>query len=131
MRRLFPQAGRSPPKLLRTVQRLDLTRKVLKREAAQKDKYLRARFNADIAAFAPEQLVYIDEAVVNEKSMNRRYSLSKKGQAAIVREPLRHSVRWSVLPAYTIDRYLPEALITQSSVNGELFNEWLEHSLLL
>ena len=62
--------------------------------------------------------------------MNRRYGRAPKGQAAIVREPLRRSARWSILPAYTIDGYLPGALITQSSVNGDMFSEWLEFTLL-
>jgi len=44
--------------------------------------------------------------------------------------PLKRGERWSVLPAYTTNGFLPGALIYQGSVIQEVFNAWIETCVL-
>lgn len=38
--------------------------------------------------------------------------------------------RWSILPAYIINGYLPGTLIWQGSITAEIFNAWIESAVL-
>lgn len=117
--------------LSRALIRLGLKRKILKREAAGRNTYLRARFDARLEALEAEQLVYVDETAINEATMNRRFGRAPTGQSPISIEPLRRSKRWTVLPAYTVDGYLPGTLIAHGqSVNAAEFADWLENTVL-
>ena len=44
---------------------------------------------------------------------------------------IKWSERWSILPVYIIDGYLPRTLIWQGLITAEIFNAWIESAVLL
>jgi len=83
---------------------------------------------ADITA---EQCVFIDESAVNERTGIRKRAWAPIGvRAPIQKVPVRVNERFSVLPAYTVNGFLPFALITQGSIKAVEFYEWLATCLL-
>lgn len=114
-----------------TLKRLDFTKKVAARIATQRDEGRRRQFELDLQELDEAQLVYVDESSVNEKSLFRKSAWSKKGQPAVTESVLRNSTRCSVLPAYTIDGYIPGiTLVVEGSVTQAIFEHWLEHCVL-
>lgn len=100
-----------------SMKRLDLSKKVAVRVAAQRDPQRRRQFELDLQEFTEDQLVYVDESSVNEKTLFRKACWSKKGQPAYTESVLRNSTRCSVLPAYTIDGYIHGVtLVVEGSV---------------
>jgi len=81
-------------------------------------------------AYEAEQLVYMDESTANEKILDRKYSWAPRGYPAIDIQILHHSTCWSILPILTVNSFLEEMLVTQGSVNGEMFANWLEDNIL-
>jgi len=114
----------------RALARSEVSRKVTQRVAAQRNDVRRMEYYMNIDHYTPEQLVYVDESAANERTLDRKYGWAPKGLPAIDFKLLHRSTRWSILPAYTIDGYLPQPLVIQGSVTGELFVNWLEDSVL-
>ena len=62
--------------------------------------------------------------------MDRKYDWSPVNTPAVGIQALKREKRWSLLPAYTIDGYLPGYLIHQGSVMKEMFIDWLQEEVL-
>ena len=56
-----------------TIKRGDFTRKVTQCIAAQRDETKRNQFWIDMEVYTKDQLVFIDESAVNEKTLDRKY----------------------------------------------------------
>ena len=76
------------------------------------------------------KLVFVDESASNKKTGARKRGWSPKGVECSVLRSLKRSERWSILPALTIDRYLPDPLIIQGAVTKEVFVWWLLNRVL-
>lgn len=121
----------SQPTLSHSFTRMDFTKKVAVRIAAQRDPERRRQFELDLQELDEEQLVYVDESSVNEKTLFRKRCWSKKGTPAVTESVLRSSTRCSVLPAYTIDGYISGiTLVVEGSVTQAIYEDWLEQRLL-
>ncbi len=107
-----------------------LTRKTISRIPTERDETLRRRWAIELCTMSAEQLVFVDESAANERTMNRRMGWSPRGFPCKVRMPGRHSVRWSILPAITIEGYISWD-IYQGSIDGERFNHFIEQLLLI
>lgn len=77
-----------------------------------------------------QQLVFVDECARSEKNGYRKYGWSPKGVSPADLVQTRWSDRYSVLPALTVNGYLPEPLIVQGGVTKEAFIFWLQTNLL-
>jgi len=113
-----------------TLRRISFSRKVTQRVAAQRNEAKRLEYYINLASYTAKQLVFVDESAANERTLDRKYGWAPKGFPAIDIKILHRSTRWSILPAYTVDGYPENTLITQGLVNGETFANWLEESVL-
>jgi transposase len=114
----------------RTISALDLTLKTLQRQAAQRNQPRRAAHMDWVWKYPASFFVFADESACSEKHLDRKYGYSPRGVPATRVQDLRRSERWSLLPAYDIDGYLEAPLIVKSSINGDMFKEWLASSVL-
>lgn len=62
--------------------------------------------------------------------MHRKYGWCLEGSPTEKTESIQRNNRWNVLPAYTIEGYLPGYLCTQEPITQELFVEWLVQTVL-
>lgn len=106
------------------------SRKQLKRVARQRSQALRQDWIYQIRNYTQRQFVFVDESAANERSMDRKYGWAPVGRPAIGIQDLKRHMRWSVLPAYTVDGYLPGYLLHQGSVVRDMFISWLRDHVL-
>ena len=107
-----------------------LTHKTVSRIPAERDEILRRRWAIELCSMSAEQLVFVDESVVNERTMHRRMGWSPRGYPCRVRMSGRRSVRWSILSAISIKDYISWD-IYQGSIDGERFTHFVEQLLLI
>jgi len=116
--------------LSRAIRRQGWTRKTLKRHAAERSEHLRTRWLGRMAEWSPEQVVFVDESVSNERTGWRKYGWSPRGVAPIEIASIKRSQRWSILPAYSIEGWIEGTLCIQGSITAEIFNDWLRDTVL-
>lgn len=91
---------------------------------------LRLDWIAQLLGLTAEQLVFIDETLFNESTGWRQHAWAPIGEPARYNADISRGRSWSVLPAYTIDGYLPCTSIREGYFNTELIVEWLLQQLL-
>ncbi len=91
---------------------------------------LRLNWVADLLQLTAEQLVFVDETLFNETTGWRHQAYAPVGEPARYQASRKRGHCWSVLPAYTIDGYLPCTGIREGWFNGEAFFRWLADELL-
>jgi transposase len=86
---------------------LGLTYKRLKRVAAERDDGFRADWLHNMTTnYTTEQLVFLDESSKDDRTTLPRYGWSLSGQFPFDSVRLNRGIRYSVLPALTIDGYM-------------------------
>jgi transposase len=68
--------------IFRELERLNVSRKKLKKIALERNEERRADFVARMAQYDPEELGFLDEMSKDERSIGRRYGRSRKNQRA-------------------------------------------------
>jgi|tagenome__1003787_1003787.scaffolds.fasta_scaffold20656485_1 transposase len=111
------------------LQRVDITRKKLSIEAAQRDPELRKEWRFTIAGYSALQLVFVDESGSDERTGDRQYGYAKRGKRATVKRWLAKRKRISLCPAYTVEGVL-EFITYEGSMTGEMFRDWIIGRLL-
>ena len=111
------------------LQDLNITRKRMRRIAAERDPELRARFYVRMAQYEPHELVFLDETAATERTADRRYGWAPKGVACEKVQSLKKSKRWSILPAYTTSGYIAYQ-IYQGSFTQALYNKFVIEQVL-
>jgi transposase len=106
------------------------SRKVSKRRALEANGVLRAMFKTKISRYSMDKLVFLDESASNERTGYRKRGWAPVGVDATDLVTTKWYTRWSILPALTIEGYLPGALIYQGSVNQAMFNWFVKHRVL-
>ena len=106
------------------------SRKQCKRRALERCEPLRIEWQRRQFEWMAHKVVCIDESAANERTGYRKYGWSLKGAPSYTDSPARRSERWSILPALSIDGYLPGTLIYQGSITAEIFLHWLEYDIL-
>ncbi len=91
---------------------------------------LRLNWVADLLRLTAEQLVFVDETLFNETTGWRHQAYTPVGEPARYQASRKRGHCWSVLPASTIDGYLPCTGIREGWFNGEAFFRWLADELL-
>jgi transposase len=115
--------------LSRTLGRLDMTNKRIAKEAIERDELLRATWQVEMAQYDPHQIVFIDEAGVDNHTNVRRNGWAPLGQACVRRTSFLRGQKYSILPALGLDGIL--ALdIFEGSVNRERFIGFLRDHLV-
>jgi transposase len=109
----------------RYLERLKITHKRVSRINIRRDEDLCAQFLTEMTRYTPDQLVCLDESAANERTKDRKYGWSPRGQPCRVRESQRRSTRWSILPALTCDGWL-DYEVFHGSFDGDSFFTFLE-----
>jgi transposase len=114
----------------RALHRRGWSRKVAKKEAAQRSYVARVAYLARCAEWPVQQLVFVDESACCGRTGSRRYGWSPVNTRSRDIEVLKRSERWSVLYALSVNVYLEDPLIIQGSVTAKDFNEWIEGAVI-
>lgn len=113
----------------RLLKSMGITRKMLKRIAAERDQDCRNGYRLQVSNYSADMLVYVDESAANEHTKDRKWGWSSFGLTAQVSRPAKRSERWSILPAYTIDGMLCHH-IHQGAITSTGFEWWLRNEVL-
>ncbi|KAE8249216.1 hypothetical protein A4X13_0g5298 [Tilletia indica] len=117
-----PQVSKSL--LSRTLQRLDVTRKRLKRRALEADLDQEAECRLRMAQYLPEQLIFVDESGFDSRTAHRRY-----GWAPLQTGTGKRAKRATLIPGLTIGGIIAPK-IYHSTVNADVFYDYLICHLL-
>ena len=102
---------------------LGLTYKCLKRIAAEQDDAYCADWLHNMTSnYTADQLVFLDESSKDDRAILRRYGWAIKGQHAIENVSLNRGIRYSILPALTVDGYMAVRVVKGSIDGAEFFD---------
>jgi transposase len=95
----------------------------------QRDEDLRLRWEAKLAQWDADQLVFCDESASSERTLDRKRGWAPKGLPCRVRWNTKRSKRWSILPAIALEGYIAYN-IYHGGYNSERFNHFIRTKLL-
>lgn len=105
--------------LSRLLIQFGLTRKHIRKAAAERDEELRTIWEADMAQYSdPDVFVALDESAVDNKTLQREYGRSLVGSPCVRRATFLRGVRYSILPALTT-----EGIIALDNFEGSVTKE--------
>lgn len=112
--------------LLATLRELNYTNKRVTKEALERDAARRAVFKYRIGKVAPDpnMLLFLDEAVKNERTPGRTRGWSLRGTRVRQRQCFVRGHRYSILPAITLDGIVAREII-DGSVTAKRFCRFL------
>jgi hypothetical protein len=102
----------------------------VQRRAQERSEDLRTAWKGRQCTWDVNRLIFIDELGANERTGYRKFGWSPINLPAIDIVLIKRLERWSILPAYTINGFLPGTLIWQGLITSEIFNAWIESSVL-
>ena len=114
----------------RALKRNRWSRKIVQRRAMERSEDLRAAWKGRQCTWDSNRLIFIDESGANERTGYRKFGWSYINLPAIDTISIKRSERWSILPAYSFNGFLPGTLIWQGSITSEIFNAWIKSSIL-
>lgn len=85
----------------RTLRSMKISRKNLRRLAAERSQICRDDYMLAVSHFTHDMLVFLDESAANEHTAHRKRGWAACGIKPSVYRPLKRSKRRSILPAYT------------------------------
>lgn len=91
---------------------------------------LRESYRACMRQFNAADLVFLDESIFNEKTGWRHKAYAPIGFTNRYFQDVRRGKTWAILPAYTVNGYLPCTGIKEGYYNNEEFLEWIREALL-
>ena len=116
--------------IFRILKKRHWSNKKEQRVSIRQNDELRLNWVADLLRLTAEQLVFVDETLFNETTRWRHQAYAPVGEPARYQASRKRGHCWSVLPAYTIDGYLPCTGIREGWFNDEAFFRWLADELL-
>jgi transposase len=120
----------SQPTVSKLLRRNHWTRKALLTISNRRSEALRHAYIDDMAAYAADDLIFIDESLFNEKTGWRFKGYAPIGEPARYRANIARGNTYSILPAIDIDGYLPCVGIKEGYYSREDLLEWIETRLL-
>lgn len=113
----------------RELERAGMSRKKLKRIAAERNELLRSDFIRRMADYTPDQLIFIDETSKDEQTLQRRYGRSKKGKRAVRRAVFVRGRRVTGVGALSLDGMI-SADVVEGYLTRETYLRWLEDDVV-
>lgn len=112
------------------LQDLALTHKRLKRIASERDDAHRMEWILNITMnYTADQLVFLDESSKDERVVLRRYGRAPSGRDAIHHVSLDRGIRYSVLPALSLDGYMAVRVV-EGSIDGAEFYDFVVNDVV-
>ena len=116
--------------LSRALRRLNLTQKKITKAAAERDEELRAVWEIMMAQYSdPELFVAIDESAVDSRTCQRTQGWSQMGSRCVRRMSFHRGVRYSILPALTVDGIIALEIV-EGSITKERFLNFLREQVV-
>jgi transposase len=112
-----------------TLKRINITRKKLQVEAAQRNQAIRLDYQRSMSLVKASQCVFVDESGSDERTGDRAHGYSKRGVPARIARWLRSRTRISVLPAYTVEGYI-DFITFEGTCNAEIFEGFILGNVL-
>ena len=106
------------------------TRRSLRPFSVARNEELREGYRYGMRSFAQEDLVFLDESIFNEKTGWRHKAYGPVGHESRYTQDIQRGKSWAILPAYTINGYLPCTGIKEGYFNHEEFLDWIHRELL-
>lgn len=113
----------------RALKTMHISHKGLKRKVKERSQLCRDLYHVEISEYTANQLIYRDESAANEQTRFRKRGWAAYGLSPIVARPIKRSERWSVLPAYNVDRILAWHTY-QRGISGARFKWVLQEEVL-
>jgi hypothetical protein len=101
----------------------------LQRIAKERSAFLRAEWMQCLGEWQADQLVFLDESAINERSLDRKHGWAPIGQFARLVTSIKRTEKWSILPLYTIDGFLTAEII-KGSYNSLLFKRYMREIVI-
>jgi transposase len=108
--------------IYRELERLNISRKKLKKIALERNEKRRADFVAWMAQYDPEELGFLDEMSKDARSIGRRYGRSRKGRRAEKKQVFVRGRRTSTEALLTLDGIVAGTVV-EGSMTKEHFLE--------
>ena len=91
---------------------------------------LRIAWQADMIRMRAEQLVFFDESNFKEQSCWRMIAYGPIIEAICYHTNINRGDTWSLMPAYSVDGYLPCTALKKGYLNADEVYEWVVNELL-
>ena len=101
----------------------------MQRIARERSELLRFDWFIQLSEWEWEQLIFIDETAVNERTLDRKFGWSPINTRARQIAPFQRTKKWSLLPVYTCEGFIDWEII-QGSFNADLFCIFLEEHVI-
>lgn len=115
--------------LCRAIHRYGFTHKKVQVIALQRSEEARIRFMAEVSAYSPDMLIWIDETGSDRRRLIRQYGYAIRGMRAVVYNLNVSGKRISAIPVLTT-RGIENVYTTTGSVNGETFEQFVVECIL-
>ena len=112
------------------LRRNNWTRKSLYLISNRRNERLRHAYIQEMADYAADDLIFIDESLFNEKTGWRSKAYAPIGHPARYKTDISRGKTYSILPALDIDGYLPCTGIKEGYFNRDDLLEWIQDLLL-
>src|SRR6202044_2455274 len=99
------------------------TYKVMRRVAAERDNVACANWLYEVTShYSAQQLVLLDESSKDGRTLARHFGHAPAGQRPVEVTPLERGLRYSILPALTLDGYIALHVVQGSIDGAELYD---------
>ena len=115
--------------ICKTLKHLGFSRKKLRQVALRRSEERRQEFMEEMAYLDADMLVWLDECGSTRRYEVRKYEYSLRGLTPISYKLLVRGQRLSAIPVVTT-RGIEDVFITNNSVNGDLFLQFVEQCLV-
>jgi transposase len=113
----------------RALERAGISRKKLKKVAAERNERLRADFIGRMAKYEPEELCFLDETSKDERTPTRMFGRPNKGQRAKKKAKFVRGRRLSTEALLTLNGIVA-CTVVEGSMTKALILEYLEHNVV-
>jgi transposase len=109
---------------------LGLMHKIVWKAAAERDDAARAAWLHDtLSNFTAEQMVFLDESSKDSRTIFCKYGRAPRGERPVVEVSFDRGIRYSILPALTLDGYLAVRVV-EGSVDGAEFYDFIVNDVV-
>lgn len=115
--------------ICRTLKYMGCTRQVIQRIALQRSDEKRARFMAEVSAYDPSMLIWIDESGCDRRNYIRKRGYSVRGMTPQDHCLMIRGIRYSAIPVMSMDG-IHDITIFEGNVNGDRFENFVKNCLI-
>jgi hypothetical protein len=109
---------------------LGLTYKILRKAAAERDDQARAEWLIHITSnYTARQMVVLDESSKDGRTIFRKYGRALSGQDPFLELSFDRGIRYSILPALTLDGYIAVRVV-EGSIDGAEFYDFVVNDVV-